>query len=131
MSADGATEAETVLADLELSRSLAIQWAVVGTMGVGVALGAFSGLYQAATGQTPSYLIAPSGVGWWVEPLSVLAILALASVIIVPHEWLHGLAIATTAANRGTASASHTSSCPMPTRRRTTAFRGTSSSSCA
>lgn len=92
MGAD-ATETETVLADLELSRSLTIQWALVGTMGVGVALGVFSAIFQLATGETATYAFGPAGAEWWTAPLNLLAILVLASVIILPHEWLHGLAI--------------------------------------
>lgn len=91
--ADSAAESDTILADLELSRSLTIQWAVVGTMGFGVALGAFSALYQAITGRGATYNFAPAGVGWWTDPLNLLVILVLALAIVVPHEWLHGLAI--------------------------------------
>jgi hypothetical protein len=42
---DSGAEREAVLAELELSRSLTVQWTVVGTMGFGVALGVFSALY--------------------------------------------------------------------------------------
>lgn len=87
------TEIDTVLADLDLSRSLAIQWTLVGTMGIAVALGAFSGVYQFATGEPASYALGPGGADWWIGPLNVLAVLLLAFLIVVPHEWLHGLAI--------------------------------------
>lgn len=93
MSADSADGVGTVLADLQVSRSLAIQWAVVGTMGFGASLGLFSALYQAATGRPATYDFAPAGAGWWTEPVNALAILALATVVVVPHEWLHGAAI--------------------------------------
>jgi hypothetical protein len=93
MPAEDAVDAQTVLADLELSRSLTIQWALVGTMGIGVALGVFSGIYQLATGETVSYALGPAGAEWWIGPLNVLAIVVLASLIVLPHEWLHGLAI--------------------------------------
>ncbi|WP_248516946.1 DUF3267 domain-containing protein [Salinarchaeum laminariae] len=93
MSTETETDSATVLADLELSRSLTIQWAVVGTMGVGVALGAFSAIYQLATGETASYVPISGGVEWWIGPLTALAVIALTIAIIVPHEWLHGLAI--------------------------------------
>lgn len=86
-------ELETVLADLELSRSLTIQWMVVGTLGIGVGIGVFSAIYQAVTGSPVSYNLAPAKVGWWSEPLNVLVILVLATAIILPHEWVHGLAI--------------------------------------
>lgn len=93
MGADTSGEFETVLADLQLSRSLTIQWTVVGTMGFGVAFGMFSALYQTITSQTATYNFAPAGVGWWTEPVNAIALLILATAIIVPHEWLHGMAI--------------------------------------
>lgn len=120
---------ETVLADLQLSRSLTIQWTLVGTMGIGVALGLFSGIYQLATGETASYALGPGGAEWWIGPLNVLAILLLATLIVLPHEWLHGLAIRQYGENHGTASAPRTSFSPTPTRRPTTDSAGTSSSS--
>lgn len=88
-----ATESETVLADLQLTRSLTIQWTAVGTMGLGVALALFSGLYQFVTGEAATYTFAPAGVDWWVEPMNFLVIIFLSTVILVPHELLHGLAI--------------------------------------
>lgn len=88
-----ATESETVLADLQLSRSLTIQWTVVGTMGFGVSIGIFSAIYQLATGQAATYNFAPAGVDWWIEPLNLLVILVVTTAIIIPHEWLHGLGI--------------------------------------
>lgn len=93
MTASESTEHESVLADLQLSRGLAIQWTAVGTLGLLVALGGLSALYQLTTGQAASYDLAPTGVAWWVGPINVLVLLALASAIIIPHEWLHGLAI--------------------------------------
>lgn len=86
-------DTETILADLQLSRSLTIQWTVVGTMGFGVFLGVFSAIYQLLTGQTASYRFAPPGVEWWIDPLNMLVVIFLVTVILVPHEWLHGLAI--------------------------------------
>lgn len=62
-----ATESETVLADLQLSRSLTIQWAVVGTMAFAVAIGAFSALYRLTTGQTATYDFAPAGAARWTD----------------------------------------------------------------
>lgn len=93
MVSDSTGDTETVLADLQLSRSLTIQWTVVGTMGFGVFLGVFSAIYQLLTGQTASYRFAPPGVEWWIEPVNVLVLVFLVTVILVPHEWLHGLAI--------------------------------------
>lgn len=93
MAGPRASEQETVLADLQLSRSLAIQWTVVGTLGFVVAIGGLSALYQLTTGEVVSYDLAPAGGGWWVDPVNVLALLVLVSAILIPHEWLHGLAI--------------------------------------
>lgn len=93
MNTGASSEIETVLADLQLSRSLAIQWTVVGTMGFGASLGVFSALYQAVTGQPAIYNFAPAGAGWWIEPVNALALIVLSTAIILPHEWLHGAAI--------------------------------------
>lgn len=84
---------ETVLAELELTRGLTIQMTALGTLGLVVAAALLSGLYQAATGQPPSFQFAPAGIGWWTNALDVLVILILGAVIVIPHEWLHGLAI--------------------------------------
>jgi len=92
MSPTGESEAETVLADLQLTRGLTIQMTALSTLGVFVAAAALSGLYQAITGHPATFQFAP-GVGWWTNALDVLVILLLVTVILVPHEWLHGLAI--------------------------------------
>jgi len=83
---------ETVLADLELTRGLTIQMTALSTLGLVIAATALSGLYQAVTGHPASFQFAP-GVSWWTNALDVLVILVLATVFIIPHEWLHGLAI--------------------------------------
>jgi hypothetical protein len=87
------TGGETVLADLELTRGLTIQMTALGTLGVVVAAAGFSALFQAVTGHPASFQFAPAGVGWWTNALDVLVILVLATVFVVPHELLHGLAI--------------------------------------
>ncbi len=87
------TGGETVLADLELTRGLTIQMTALGSLGVVVAATAFSGLFQAVTGHPASFQFAPAGVDWWTNALDVLVILVLATVFVVPHELLHGLAI--------------------------------------
>ena len=84
---------ETVLADLELTRGLTIQMTAIGTLGMVVGWAVFSALYQATTGQTASFQFAPPGIGWWTDALNVVIIVILGTVFIVPHEWLHGLAI--------------------------------------
>jgi hypothetical protein len=87
------TGGETVLADLELTRGLTVQMTALSTLGVIVAATALSALFQAVTGHPASLDFAPAGVGWWTNALDVLVILVLATVFVVPHELLHGLAI--------------------------------------
>ncbi|WP_353634805.1 DUF3267 domain-containing protein [Halobacterium sp. NMX12-1] len=87
------TGGETALADLELTRALTVQMTALGTLGVVVAAAGFSALFQAVTGHPASFQFAPAGVGWWTNALDVLVILVLATVFVVPHELLHGLAI--------------------------------------
>jgi hypothetical protein len=92
MESGGAGDSGVVLADLELTRGLTIQMTALSTLGLVIAATALSGLYQAVTGHPASFQFAP-GISWWTNALDVLAILFLATVFIVPHEWLHGLAI--------------------------------------
>jgi len=87
------SEYETLLADLELTRGLTIQMMCLGTLGLFVAAALLGGLYQSVTGQAATFQFAPAGVEWWTSALDVLVILFLGTVILVPHEWLHGLAI--------------------------------------
>jgi hypothetical protein len=84
---------ETLLADLELTRGLTIQMMCLGTLGLFVAAALLGGLYQSVTGQAATFQFAPAGVEWWTSALDVLVILFLGIVILIPHEWLHGLAI--------------------------------------
>lgn len=88
-----AGDAERVLAELELTRGLTIQMTAIGTLGMVVGWAVFSTFYHATTGQTASFQFAPAGVGWWTDALNVLIIVILGTVFIIPHEWLHGLAI--------------------------------------
>jgi hypothetical protein len=92
MDAGGAGDPRTVLANLELTRGLTIQMTALGTLGLVIAATALSGLYQAVTGHPASFQFAP-GISWWTDALDVMGILFLATVFVVPHEWLHGLAI--------------------------------------
>jgi hypothetical protein len=92
MNSGGANDSETVLADLELTRGLTIQMTALSTLGLVIAATALSGLYQAVTGHPASFQFAP-GISWWTNALDILVILFLATVFLVPHEWLHGLAI--------------------------------------
>ena len=93
MSPADSEESETVLADLELTRGLTIQMTAIGTLGMVVGWAFFSSLYQIGTGQTPTFQFAPVGIEWWTQALNVLVILFLGTVFVIPHEWLHGLAI--------------------------------------
>ncbi|MFB6179778.1 MAG: DUF3267 domain-containing protein [Halorientalis sp.] len=94
MSRSSATaETETVLADLELTRAITIQMTAIGTLGMVVGWGVFSGIYQAGTGQVATFQFAPPGVGWWTQALNVLVVVLLGTAFVLPHEWLHGLAI--------------------------------------
>lgn len=89
----GDGEPLAVLAELELTRGLAIQMTAIGTLGLVAGWATFSGLFHAATGQPPGFQFAPAGVDWWTDALNLLVILVLGTVFIAPHEWLHGLAI--------------------------------------
>jgi hypothetical protein len=92
MSSGGTSDSGVVLADLELTRGLTIQMTALSTLGLVIAATVLSGLYQTVTGHPASFQFAP-GITWWTSALDVLVILFLATVFIVPHEWLHGLAI--------------------------------------
>jgi hypothetical protein len=52
-----------VLADLELTRGLAVQMSAVGTLGTVVAWTAIAGLYRLATGLSASLWVFPTGLG--------------------------------------------------------------------
>lgn len=83
---------ETVLADLELSRTLTIQMTAVGTLGFVVAFAVFSAAYRASTGTMPAFGFAPAGVVWWNLALDLLVLAVLGTLVLVPHEWVHGVA---------------------------------------
>lgn len=82
-----------VLGEIDLSRSVTVQLTVVGLLGFLVALAAFGGVYELVTGEAASLLFAVDGVAWWNGGLGVLVFALLATAIIVPHEYVHGLAI--------------------------------------
>jgi hypothetical protein len=85
---------ENVLAEYTLSRSLALQWTAVSTMGFVAGLFGFVGFYYLAAGDSAAFAFGiGSDTGWWNAGLSVLAFLALVFGIIVPHELVHGLAM--------------------------------------
>lgn len=88
----GMTDDEVVLGDLELTRSLTIQMTAISTLGFVVAFGVFGALFQIVTGGPPTFQFAP-GTAWWTSALDLLVIAVIATVFVVPHELLHGLAI--------------------------------------
>ena len=81
-----------VLSDLQATRNLTIQWTLVGTLGFVLSFGVFGLLYELATGDALSLRLGV-GAAWWHPGLDILALLLAGMLIIVPHEWLHGLAI--------------------------------------
>jgi len=87
------SSAEQVLADLELTRGLTIQMLAIGTLGMLVGWAVFSGLYHYSTGNTVTLQFAPASIGWLATPVNILVLAFLGTAILVPHEWLHGLAI--------------------------------------
>lgn len=87
------TASERVLADLELTRGLTIQMTAIGTLGMLVGWTFFSALYQFGTGNVVTLQFAPASLGWLATGVNVLVLVFLGTVILVPHEWLHGLAI--------------------------------------
>ncbi|GAA0527606.1 Putative zincin peptidase [Halorubrum aquaticum] len=86
-------EPERVLGELELTRGLTIQMTAVGTLGMIVGWACFAGLYRFATGNAVSFDFFPATVGWIATPLDLLIVAFLGTFFLVPHEWLHGLAI--------------------------------------
>ena len=91
--ADDDSGEETLLVELGLSRELTLQWTVVSTLGFLVALGLFGALYGVLTGAEASLSFRAANVGWWNLALELLVFVVLVTAIIVPHEWVHGLAI--------------------------------------
>ena len=84
---------QTLLRELTLSRTIALQLALVGTLGFVLSLGVFSWIFELVTGSslvTMSQFV-PFGEASGVLGLLVLFVMAI--VVIAPHELLHGLAI--------------------------------------
>jgi len=61
-------------------------------MGFAVAWGLLAALYQGVTGSAATYGLA-GRIAWWTEPTDLLLLLVLATAIIAPHEWSHGVGI--------------------------------------
>jgi len=85
-------DTDTVLADLQATRSLTVQWTLVGTLGFLLSFGVFGLLYELLTGNALS-LAVHVDAGWWHPGLDLVVLLVAGTAIILPHEWLHGLAI--------------------------------------
>lgn len=85
---------DAVIATFGLSRALLLQWTVVSLVGFVVALGILLVGYYGATGDASvlTFSFGPDA-GWWNLGLTLLALLAATVLVIVPHEWCHGLAI--------------------------------------
>jgi hypothetical protein len=58
-----------------------------------VAWGLFTVLYEFGTGQAAGLRLVPPDVGWWAVAVNILVVVFLGTAFIIPHEWLHGLAI--------------------------------------
>ncbi|WP_178917747.1 DUF3267 domain-containing protein [Natronomonas gomsonensis] len=89
-----AEPSDSRLAEYSLSRSLALQWTAVSTMGFVAGLFAFIGVYYLATGDSAAFAFGiGSDAGWWNAGLSILVFLTLLFGVIIPHELVHGLAM--------------------------------------
>jgi len=88
---------EVLLAEFGVSRTLVLQWTAVSTLGFVIAVVGFLVLYYAITGdETATELtvgLASDGVWWWSLALSFLALVVLMALVVLPHEFCHGLAI--------------------------------------
>lgn len=88
---------EVLLAEFGVSRTLVLQWTAVSTLGFVIAVVGFLVLYYTVTGdETATELalgVAIDGVWWWNLALSFLALVALMALVVLPHEFCHGLAI--------------------------------------
>ncbi|WP_050023672.1 DUF3267 domain-containing protein [Halorubrum saccharovorum] len=84
---------ERVLGELTLTRALAIQMTAVGTLGTVAGWTLFAGLFGFVTGETVGFRFAPASLGWITTPVDILIVVFLGTFFLVPHEWLHGLAI--------------------------------------
>lgn len=93
MVSNSQSESETVLAEFELSRALAIQWAAVGILGFLISLSLFAWMYGTFTGGSTAFVVRPTEFGRLNQALNLLLFVVLTTVIVLPHELLHGLAI--------------------------------------
>ncbi|WP_123620488.1 DUF3267 domain-containing protein [Halorubrum sp. CSM-61] len=84
---------DRVLGELTLTRALTVQMTAVGTLGMVAGWILFAGLFRFATGETIGFQFAPATLGWIATPVNILVIAFLGTFFLVPHEWLHGLAI--------------------------------------
>lgn len=88
---------DVLLATFGMSRTLVLQWTAVSTLGFVVGLAGFLIFYYGVTGDTTATELTLGlgfeGVWWWSLALSFLAFLALIALVILPHEFCHGIAI--------------------------------------
>jgi hypothetical protein len=86
-------DSERILGELELTRGLTIQMTAIGMLGMIVGWTFFAGLFRFVTGSGVSFRFVPEALGWIAAPIDVLIVVFLGTFFLVPHEWLHGLAI--------------------------------------
>jgi hypothetical protein len=85
-------DTDTVLADLQATRALTIQWTLVGSLGFLLSFGGFALLYQLLVDGVFSLRLGVDAA-WWHPGFDLLALLLVGTLVVLPHEWLHGLAI--------------------------------------
>lgn len=88
----GSERSETLLSEVILSRALALRWALVSMLGFFISLGVFAWLHGALTSGpfAAEQVITFDGSEGLVDLLTLIMLMA---VIILPHEFVHGLAI--------------------------------------
>lgn len=87
------SDSSRLLRELTLSRTIALQLALVGTLGFVLSLGVFSWLFELITGSSLTSMSQYVPFGAASGLLGLVVLFAMAVAIILPHELLHGLAI--------------------------------------
>ncbi|MFC6992933.1 DUF3267 domain-containing protein [Haladaptatus sp. GCM10025707] len=122
------SNADSPLATFAVSRSVAVEWAALGTAGFVVALFALGGLYATVTGQSEAgFSFSLSDTHGALVNLA-LALLLSGGVIVV-HELVHGVVMSHYGGRPSYGAGWPTSSCRTPTPPVTPHFPATSSSS--
>jgi hypothetical protein len=83
----------TLLSEVTLSRALALRWALVSMLGFFVSLGVFAWLYGMLTSGSLAAVEQSITFDGSEGILDLLTLVVLMAVIILPHEFVHGLAI--------------------------------------